>query len=162
MRLAGGHDRKRLTLRTGALVALILLAAGCASIKDHRGYLADATLVSSIQPGIDNRTSVERTLGRPTFTSQFGQPAWYYVAIDTRQAPFGTPRTKDTTVLKVTFDQAGNVAAVERSGVERVARLDPNSDKTPTAGRDRGFFEDLFGNIGSVGGAGLPGGQSSD
>jgi hypothetical protein len=47
---------------------------------------------------------------------------------------------------------------VDRSGVDRVVFLDPNSNKTPTLGRERGFLEDLFGNIGQVGGGGLPGG----
>ena len=43
--------------------ALVLLA-GCSSIVDRRGYMIDETLVQAIQPGIDNRTSVEATLGR--------------------------------------------------------------------------------------------------
>jgi outer membrane protein assembly factor BamE (lipoprotein component of BamABCDE complex) len=136
-----------------------MLLTGCASIKDHRGYLADPALVLSIQPGVDNRQSVEKTLGRPTFTSQFGQPAWYYIATDTAQAPFGSPRATDQTVLKVTFDGAGNVATVDRTGKDKIVYLSPNSDKTPTLGRNRGFFEDLFGNIGAVGAAGPGGGQ---
>jgi outer membrane protein assembly factor BamE (lipoprotein component of BamABCDE complex) len=145
-----------------ALLAALPLATGCASIKDHRGYLADPTLLASIQAGVDNRLSVERTLGRPTFTSQFGQPAWYYVGVDTAQRPFGTPRTTDEAVLKITFDANGNVAAVERSGMERVVRIDPENDKTPTLGRERGFLQDLFGNIGSVGAGGgnVPTGQT--
>jgi len=156
----------RLTGRfsSGRLAAIMVLAAtplvlgGCASIKDHRGYLADSTLMASVQPGVDNRQSVERTLGRPTFTSQFGEPAWYYVATNTAQAPFRTPKTTEQTVLKVNFDQAGNVVAVNTTGAERVVRLSPDGDKTPTLGRDRSFFEDLFGNIGAVGagGAGAP------
>lgn len=153
---AGVHSRTvgRARSRAGLALALLVLASGCTSIHDHRGYLADATLLSSIQAGVDNRASVERTLGRPSFTSQFGDPAWYYVAIDTAQKPFGRPQTEDQTVLKITFDPAGNVSAVERTGAERVVRLSPESDKTPTLGRNRGFFEDLFGNIGSVGAAG--------
>ena len=51
------------------------------------------------------------------------------------------------------FDQNGNVATVERSGLEHVAMISPNDDKTPTLGRDRSFFQELFGNIGTVGSA---------
>src|SRR5690606_25139276 len=65
-------------VRLGTIVALAGLAAGCSSIQDHRGYIADQTLVGAIQPGIDNKTSVEGTLGRPTFKSQFGEETWYY------------------------------------------------------------------------------------
>ena len=140
----------RLSATLTALAALAL-TAGCASIKDHRGYFADPALVASIQPGVDNRLSVERTLGRPTFTSQFGAPSWYYVATNTAQAPFGRPKTTEQSILKVNFDAAGNVSTVALTGKEHVVDLDPDSDKTPTLGRERGFFEDLFGNIGAVG-----------
>ena len=152
MRLSGR------TLTNTALIGTALaLTAGCTSIKDHRGYYADATLIASVQPGVDNKLSVEKTLGRPTFTSEFGTPSWYYVATNTAQAPFGRPRTTEQSVLKVNFDAAGNVSKVDLTGKEKVVRLSPDGDKTPTLGRERSFFEDLFGNIGAVGaGGGAP------
>lgn len=146
----------------GALGALALMASGCASIKDHRGYLVDPALTGSVQPGIDNRTSVERALGQPTFKSEFGKQIWYYVSIDTKQRPFKRPQAKSQSVLMVSFDEKGNVASVEQRGMEKVVTLNPDAHKTPTLGRTRSFFEDLFGNIGSVGAipgqAGGPGG----
>jgi len=139
-------------LRGGAaLAALALMASGCANIRDHRGYLIDPALTGSVQPGIDNRMSVERALGQPTFKSEFGKQTWYYVSIDTRQQPFKRPRAHEQSVLMVNFDEKGNVASVERRGMEKVVSLNPDSHKTPTLGRTRSFFEDLFGNIGSVG-----------
>ncbi len=149
----------RMAVRLGMLAGLAVLAAGCASIRDHRGYLVDATLVDSVQPGIDNRQSVEHTLGRPTFVSQFGDKSWFYVSQETGQKPFKRARTRDQSILRVRFDEAGNVAGVDRAGMEKVARLDPDGHKTPTLGRNRTFIEDLFGNIGSVGAPGMgPGG----
>jgi outer membrane protein assembly factor BamE (lipoprotein component of BamABCDE complex) len=146
-----------------AATVLAALAGGCASIKDHRGYMIDTALIESIQPGIDNRQSVERSLGRPSFTSQFGQQAWYYVAVNTRQRPFASPRTTDQTVLRIRFDEKGNVAAIDKAGADKVARIDPESKKTPTLGRNRGLIEDLFGNIGTVGSGlgGTPAGGGS-
>lgn len=143
----------------GAALGMAMFAGGCASIKDHRGYLADSALVDAIQPGIDNRLSVERTLGRPTFISQFGEQDWYYVSVDTRQAAFSRPRTDKQTVLRLRFDPAGKVIGVDRAGVEKVAHIDPEGNTTPTLGRNRSFFEDLFGNIGAVGAPG-GGGQA--
>jgi outer membrane protein assembly factor BamE (lipoprotein component of BamABCDE complex) len=63
--------------RCGALAAACWRAAARSSTT---GYMIDEVLVQSVQPGVDNRQSVERTLGRPSFTSQFGQPVWYYVS----------------------------------------------------------------------------------
>ena len=139
-------------LRIAAVVATALLVSGCVnSIRAHRGYLTDEVLLQSVQAGIDNRTSVERTLGQPSFVNQFGPPVWYYISSTTRQAPFTTPRIAEHSVMAVRFDQAGNVIAVERSGLEQVAYFDPDGDETPTLGRNRTFLEDLFGNIGQVG-----------
>ncbi len=142
------------SVRMAAVLAAATLAAGCSSIVNHRGYISDPVLVQSIQPGVDNRLSVERTLGRPTFTSQFGEPTWYYVSSNTAQAPFSEPKITSHSVLAVRFDEAGQVIAADRSGMEQVAQINPVGATTPTLGRDRGFFEDLFGNIGQVGAGG--------
>ncbi|MEZ5707818.1 MAG: outer membrane protein assembly factor BamE [Blastomonas sp.] len=138
------------------------MLAGCGSIRAHKGYIVDPVLVSSVQPGVDNRVSVERTLGRPSFTSQFDQKDWYYLSRNTRQLAFGEPIPVEQMVLHIRFDDAGNVVQVNQTGLEQVARINPDGDKTPTLGRDRTFFEDLFGNIGAVGapGAGGAGGPS--
>ncbi len=143
-----------------ALVAAALTAGGCSSIRENRGYIVDQTLVSAIQPGIDNQQSVTATLGRPTFTSQFGDPTWYYVSSVTGRKPFVRPKIATHNVLAVKFDAAGNVVSADKSGIEQVAYLTPDGAETPTLGRERSFFEDLFGNIGQVGapGAGAPGG----
>ena len=140
---------------TGVALATVLGAlAGCTSIQERRGYIVDPLLYNGIRAGIDNQRSVEATLGHPTFTSQFGDPAWYYVSSTTGLRPFGRPQIKDESVLAIRFDAAGNVASVDRSGIERVVYISPESDETPTLGRERGFLEDLFGNIGAVGAAG--------
>lgn len=140
-------------------LAFATLALGaCASIKDHRGYLVDGTLLDSVMPGVDNRVSVERTLGRPTFVSQFGRQDWYYVSTNTRQKAFTRPRANEQLLVHIVFDAKGNVATIERTGMETVVQLDPDGAKTPTLGRQRTFLEDLFGNIGQVGAPGGAGG----
>ena len=152
-------------LGRGIALALVLGAAfatgGCTRIKDRQGYIIDETLVSAIQPGVDNRDSVTGTLGRPTFVGQFDQRDWYYVSRSTKQLAFAMPRPDAQTVLHVRFDEAGNVASVQRTGLERVASISPADDKTPTLGRNRSFFEELFGGIGQVGSSGVSG-QTAD
>ncbi len=158
MQKAGAINKSRRKARAAVLLAAAtMLLPACSAIRESRGYIVDPTLTSMIQPKIDNQQSVEGTLGRPTFTSQFGTPTWYYVSSITGQRPFNRPRIKDHSVLAVTFDANGRVSEVKRSGAEQVVYLDPEGDKTPTLGRERGFLEDLFGNIGQVGGAGVGG-----
>jgi outer membrane protein assembly factor BamE (lipoprotein component of BamABCDE complex) len=138
-----------------------LFAAGCAPIREHQGYVVDEALVGAIQPGVDNRQSVESTLGRPTFVGQFDPHDWYYVSRTTRQLAFNMPMPREETVLHIRFDDAGNVASVQRTGMDLVVNVNPSDDKTPTLGRHRGLFQELFGNIGALG-RGQPGGQTPD
>lgn len=144
------------------LVAATALTAGCTRIRDHKGYVADQMLIDTVQPGVDNRESVERTLGRPTFAAQFDSSTWYYVSRDTRQLAFSAPKPTQQLVLAVHFDAKGNVKSVERTGMEKIASINPEGDKTPTLGRDRGFLSELFGNIGRVGSVGQGGGTADN
>lgn len=140
------------------LVLLVSLAGlglgGCAGYRESRGFILDEQLTEAVQVGTDNKTSVERTLGRPTFTGQFNDNEWYYVSRRTSTFAFRTPRVTDQTVLRIRFDAAGNVAAVERTGKDKIASIDPYGRTTPTLGRRKSFFEEFFGNIGTVGGVG--------
>ncbi|MXO96403.1 outer membrane protein assembly factor BamE [Erythrobacter aquimaris] len=140
-----------------AILAAGLATTACSSIREPRGYIVDSLLLGTVQPGIDNQRSVEDTLGRPTFTSQYGEPTWYYVSSTTGRKPFVRPSIREHQVLAVKFDAAGNVVSADRSGIEKVVYLSPDGDETPTLGRERGFLEDLFGNIGTVGQPGLGG-----
>ncbi|WP_337658654.1 outer membrane protein assembly factor BamE [Sphingorhabdus sp. Alg231-15] len=139
------------------LVAGGLLVSGCSQVRGHQGYIVDPVLTNAIMAGVDNRQSVEASLGRPTFTGQFEENVWYYVSRETKQLAFNSPSARDQMVMRVTFDEAGNVSAVDRTGLELVANINPNGDSTPTLGRERSFFEELFGNIGAVGAPGAQG-----
>ncbi len=143
-----------------ALIALVA-SSGCSRVRGHQGYLADASLIDAIKPGVDNRESVMRTLGRPTFAGQFDANDWYYVDRETKQLAFALPRATNQTLLRVTFDASGNVIAVNKSGIEKIASIRPMGDKTPTLGSNRSFFQEIFGNIGQVGSVGQ-GGATAD
>jgi outer membrane protein assembly factor BamE (lipoprotein component of BamABCDE complex) len=140
-----------------AVLALVLVGVAtlpaCTRIQNASGYIVDETLVTAIQPGVDNRDSVAKTLGRPSIASQWDDKQWYYVSRNTKQLAFLTPRPSSQSIVVVNFDAAGNVAGVERRGLEKVASIDPVDDETPTLGRESGILEDLFGNIGRFGGA---------
>ena len=142
-----------------AVMGLALALSACAGSRDHKGFVLDPTLSDAIQVGIDNKESVTKTIGRPTFTSQFDPNEWYYVSRNTATLAFRDPKVTEQTVLRIRFDQAGDVASVEKTGKETIAKVEPSGDKTPTLGRQRSFFEELFGNIGTISQPGLPGSQ---
>jgi len=138
-------------------VAGAVMLAGCATTYVHKGTVIDQQLAGSIQPGVDNKDSVAKLLGRPTFTGQFTPNDWYYVSRDTQQIAFRNGRVTKQTVVHVAFDAKGNVSAVNQTGKELVMNVDPAKRRTPTLGRQKSFFDELFGNIGQVGAGGLGG-----
>jgi outer membrane protein assembly factor BamE (lipoprotein component of BamABCDE complex) len=148
--------RSTAILWLASLAMMTVAVSGCTRIKQNQGYLVDETLLTSIQPGVDNRDSVAKTLGRPTFAAQFDSGEWYYISRNTGQYAFAQPKVIDQSILVVSFDAGGTVTKVERRGMEKVAQINPEKDKTETLGRDTGFFQDIFGNIGSVGAGGGP------
>ena len=70
---------------------------------------------------------------------------------------FRNPRPVRQTVLHISFDPKGNVAAINHTGRELVMNVDPgvHRSRAPTLGRKKSFFDELFGNIGQVGSGGL-------
>ena len=151
---------KLAALKTVTIAAAVLLA-GCAQTRQHKGVVLEPQLLSAIQPGVDNKDSVEKAIGRPSFVGQFTPNDWYYVSRDVNQVAFRNPHVTKQTVFMVRFDQKGNVASVQRTGKELVMNVDPTNRSTPTLGRKRSFFEELFGNIGTVG-APVPGGGGNN
>lgn len=145
----------------GAALGLATIATGaCSPLKGHQGYVLDVDLINSVQPGVDTRQSVLQVLGKPSFTSEFNQGDWYYVARDTRNFAYNNPKVINQTTLIVTFDGRGVVTGVRRTGKEEVASISPYGRVTPTLGRKRSLFDELFGNIGTVNAAG--GGTGGD
>ena len=148
---------KSAVLKAMVVVTGAALLGGCLGIRDHRGAVIDKELASAIQVGVDNKESVAKTLGMPSFVGQFNPNDWYYVSRDTKSMPLRGVGVIDQTILHVRFDPAGNVATVARTGKEYIASIDPVDAKTPTLGRKRSFFEELFGNISSINSPGMPG-----
>lgn len=143
--------RPRVAAMTALALAMVALS-GCEHIHDHKGYVVDSQLINSVQPGVDNKDSVQKTLGRPTLTSEFdGGGTWYYFARETRQFGYGLPKPIGQTMLAVRFASSGDVSSVQKTGLETIRHVGLYGKETPTLGRNRGFFAELFGNIGAGG-----------
>ncbi len=131
--------------------------SGCEHIHDHKGYVVDSQLVGAIQPGIDNRDSVIKTLGHPSVASQFDNGAnYYYWARDTRSFGAGLPRPTAQTMLTVRFAPSGDVTSVQRTKMETIRKVSLYRKETPTLGRSRSLFAELFGNLGTGAGPNAP------
>ena len=139
-------------LKSTLIAGAALTTAACGNGRALRGYVFDTELADAIQPGVDNRTSVETTLGTPTMMATFDSGTWYYISTTVRIRPIFWPDAKEHRVLAVSFNDSGVVSNVNNFGLDDMRDVENVSDKTPTKGRKLNLFEQIFGSIGRFGG----------
>ncbi|MBL6932818.1 MAG: outer membrane protein assembly factor BamE [Rhodospirillales bacterium] len=124
------------------------LLVACTPKIDVRGNLPDPERLSDIVPGEVSRGEVQEILGTPSSVAVFDQETWFYVSQRTETLAFFEPEVKERSVVIVKFDNEGVVSKIESLTAENGKKIQPVDRKTPTAGNEFGFIEQLFGNIG--------------
>ena len=139
-----------------SFAAVLLLAAaglgGCAERVSTRGSLPDAEVVDSLKVGVQTKDQVVQLLGSPSNVGTFNDDTWYYIGIKVEQMAFFKPEALEQQVLQIKFDPLGVIKEVRKLGLDDAQQVALNSNETPTAGKELGFFEQLFGNVGRFNG----------
>ncbi len=141
-------DVSRLAMRLGAAVIIAWSLSACSPKTATRGSMPEAELVALVTPGIHGQDDVRSILGAPSAVGTFDPNTWYYIGRRTEQYAFLKRDTVEQQVLIVRFGVGGRVAQIARldeNDARQVALVDR---ETPSAGRELGVFEQLFGNIG--------------
>jgi len=140
------------SITAALLIAATLSVAACGNGRAVRGYVFDKELADAILPGVDNRQSVQSTLGTPSVSATFSDDTWYYVSTVVRIRPVFWPDAKIHRVMAVSFNEQGVVANIENYDMSNMVAINPVSDKTPTKGRKLNMFQQIFGNVGRFSG----------
>ena len=133
-----------------AMIALAVALLGCTRVQDVRGYVPDEELLADLQPGQQSRDQVVAMLGSPSSVATFETKSdtWYYITTRTEHFAFFDDEIIDQRVIAIDFDDAGRVKQVRRFDLDDAREVEPVERETPTRGKELGFFEQLFGNIG--------------
>ncbi len=138
-------------LRTKLLIAAFsaaALTAACAPVVGQNGFQAVDARPTDIVAGTDTRETVLTKLGTPSTTSTFESDSiWYYMSQVTEKYTYNRPQVTQRTVTEITFNDAGQVAAVRTLGLEDGQRVAMNGRETPTRGRQLTILEQLLGNV---------------
>ena len=144
--------RSSLPIALAAAIVLAVGTGGCTARKEVRGnYLTDAQL-STIQVGTTNRQTVMRVLGPPSTEGTFDKQVWYYIRRHEEEWAFFNPEIIDQKVVALYFDERGVVEHVERYSDADARQVEVVERETPTSGHKIGFFEQILGNLGVLGG----------
>lgn len=146
----------RLSLIPLALLTVASLAA-CAPTMNKRGNLLEEEQIRQIKVGATTREEVAKLLGSPTETSTFDDKVWYYIGQQTEQTSFFDPEITDQKILAIQFTPEGKVQKISRGGLKYAEAIEPNSEKTPTYGKEVSLMQQLLGNLGRPG---VPGGDT--
>ncbi len=130
------------------LAIIVAALGGCVNTIDTRGYLADEEVIGDLIPGVDNRDSVLAALGSASITGTFDINTWYYFSRTTSTVAFLRPKIRQQSILKITFNNDGNVDEIHSYTLADAREVNLVSRETPTRGRELGLLEQLFGNIG--------------
>ena len=143
-------------LRTFFLAGLLAAAlAACSGQKDVRGNFLTEAQIAGITVGKTSRQEIVRQLGPPSTEGTFDSQVWYYIGRRTSRVAFFKPDVTAQQVVAIYFDDAGRVEMVQKYDKDDSRDVDVVTRETPTSGHSIGFFEQILGNIGVLGGGGL-------
>lgn len=140
----------RTSLAIGLLAIGGLVLAGCESRQDIRGYRFDEERLARVKVGQSSQDEVQNILGSPSSVSTFADRnnTWYYISANTETFAFFKEEVTAQKVVAIEFDENGRVKQVHQYGLQDGREITPNARETPTRGKELGFFEQFFGNIG--------------
>ncbi len=104
--------------RSGLLALMLGVLIGCAASFTNHGYAPTDTELEEVIVGVDNRASVEESIGRPASTGVLTESGWFYVSSRVRHYTYQAPEVIDRQLVAVTFNKRGLVENIERFTLE--------------------------------------------
>ena len=138
----------RSSLIKPALLLFCMVLAACTPALVIQGYVPDQATLAGVEKGVDNKDTVVTKLGSPSTIATFDDDTWIYVNKRSEVFAFFEPTVLSQNVVAINFDPEGRVEEIRRFTLEDGQLFDPVTRKTPTQGRELGFLEQLFGNVG--------------
>lgn len=142
------------TARLPLIIALAVALAACGARKDIRGNYLTETQLSNIKAGTTDRDTVLRTLGPPSTEGTFDRHVWYYIGRQTEEWGFFKPEIIDQKIVAIYFSDKGVVEHMQKYAEGDARAVEIVERETPTSGNKIGFFEQILGNLGALGGLG--------
>lgn len=139
--------RKKTTL----LVILTILAS-CIVRQDKKGYNFDISDADLLQIGITTKDGALRNMGSPTIIFDFDDhESWIYYSQNVKNMLFFKPKVFERKILVVKFDEQNTINSMENYDLSNQNNIKFTKNVTPLIDKEgKGFFKEIFGNIGKV------------
>jgi outer membrane protein assembly factor BamE (lipoprotein component of BamABCDE complex) len=126
----------------------MLSLSGCVSNTLESGYTFDNQSLLFLEPGKTTQYKVEKLLGSPSTTSEYGDTTWYYIASTYHKKAFFKPKLFKQRVLAITFDKKKVITTIQHYDDLNAKDVALVEHITPTQGHDMSAIGQLLGNVG--------------
>lgn len=132
------------------LIFIALITSSCLSRIENRGYsfeLADY----KVKQGLTSKSEIIKHMGSPSFTSYIDNELyWVYFEEKVEKLLFFKPKILERNMLLITFDKGNIVKEASHYDLSNENLIEFNPEHTQVKEVKKGFFTELFGNIGQV------------
>jgi len=137
-------------IRLGVLGLMLAGLAACAATFSNHGYAPTDKELEAVVVGVDSRTSVEASIGRPASAGVLTDTAWYYVSTKVKHLTYNADKITDRQLVAISFNKRGTVSNIERFTLKDGRVIALNRRITTTGIKGVSFIGQMLGNIGNV------------
>lgn len=135
---------------TGIVIVLCGSLIGCSPITRSYGYTPSNLDLAELTVGKDTRASVAQAVGSPFVSGLSDTNSWYYVSSVQRTNGAFSPKEIDREVVAITFTDSGDLANIERFGLEEGRVVTLSRRVTNPAVQNSTFLRQLFDSLGNI------------
>ena len=135
------------------LIVFIILSAltSCINKKLVHGNLPSADLVSIIELGRDNKETISKILGEPSFTGTLGDNSFYYLGRVNSKVAFLKPDLEQQIILELNFDKKNKIKKIYIYDEKQTVDIAMSPEETQVAGYKQSLLRQILGNFGMPG-----------
>lgn len=132
------------------IITLIFLLSSCLARVEKRGYSFELSDYVA-KDGISSKFEILQNMGSPTIVSSIDNRIfWVYFEEKIKRFLFFKPDILEREILVLSFDKDNIVKKLDRYNLASEKNIKFSTYKTPFKEIKKGFFADLFGNIGKI------------
>ena len=113
----------------------------------NNGNMPPEERIAKIHTGA-TKDDVIQILGAPSAVSSFNDNTWIYMSSEIKCIAFMKPEEIERNILKISFNNDGQIIAIDRLSKNDGKDIEPVADKTEVKGQNPGFFRKYFGGVG--------------
>lgn len=140
-------------MKKSLLILLSLIAIISCAQNEKRGYSFELSDYDLLKEGLNDKNDVINYMGNPSLINNEGdktQELWIYYSEDTEKFLFFKPTILDRKIITINFDKNDKINKIKNYGLSDENKIAFDSSYTKVESPKKGWWSEIFGNIGQV------------